>query len=414
MRKYVIFLLFAALTLTTLQCTKSTEPTTPSTPPFTPADLTATDKQVISSSNSFGFKLFKEIAAVEELDSNIFISPLSASFALGMTYNGTALQTHDEMNSTLEYGSLTDQEINKAYQLVMDILPNLDPDVTFEIANGIWYRIGKPVKQSFIDLCQEYFYSPAEAVDFTLPETVDMINTWASEKTHGCIDTIVKPPLSDDLAMLLANAVYFKAAWTYLFDPEKTFTSQFQLQSGSSVACDLMYREDTLPFYANAIFAATDLTYGDGSFSMTVLVPHYGKTVDDILAELTAENWAMWLNNFADAGIPVYLPKFKFEYETGLNDMLKAMGMVRAFIPGQAEFYNMFDDSTGWIDTVYQKAYIQVDENGTEAAAVTVVDIYDGIADGIFADRPFLFVIHEHESGTILFMGKVGCPVWVE
>jgi len=145
-----------------------------------------------------------------------------------------------------------------------------------------------------------------------------------------------------------------------------------------------------------------------------VLVPNYGKTVDDILVELNADTWSAWLGSFVDAGIQIYLPKFKFEYETGLNNMLKAMGMIRAFNPGQAEFYNMFDDSVGWIDTVYQKAFIQVDESGTEAAAVTVVGIYDSIPPGIFANRPFLFVIHEHESGTILFMGKVACPVWVD
>ncbi len=415
MRTFSALLLIALVGLLCQSCTsQSTEPTSSPDPPRTPSDLSAVEKDLIASSNLFGLNLFKEIVTREDPDSNVFISPLSASFALGMTFNGTALETRDEMREALQYGDLTTDEINQSYKNVLEILTQLDPTVVFEIANGIWYREGKPVKQAYVDLCQQYFNSLVEEVNFQDPAVLNMINDWVSEATHGHIDTIITPPVSGDLALLLANAIYFKGSWTHLFDTSDTKTESFFLRDQSQTDCRMMHRDDTVLFLANNLFQAVDLPYGDEAFSMTVLLPSYGHTTDDIMAQLTADNWASWMDQFSEQEIQLSLPKFRFEYETGLNDMLKAMGMPRAFAPGMAQFYDMFDDSIGWIDTVFQKAFVQVDESGTEAAAVTVVAVYDSMYPGLYANRPFIFMIRERVSETILFMGKIENPVWDE
>lgn len=416
MRQLALLMLIGAIGLLCLQCTKSTEPdiTSPPAQHRTPADLTAVEKEIIESSNRFGFNLFREVANGEDPDSNIFISPLSASFALGMVYNGVALETRDEMAAVLGFTGLTELEVNESYRDLTDILINLDPTVNFEIANGIWYRLGKPVNQSYIDLCRNYFSAMVEEVDFQDPAVPDMINGWVSDKTHGHIDTIITPPISPDLAMLLANAIYFKASWTHLFDSTETEDKPFMLPDGSTTQCRMMYRDDTLRYFENDLFRAADLPYGDEAFSMTVLVPVWGKTPDDIIAEMSPDTWALWMAGFSDCEMKLGLPKFRFEYETGLNDMLKAMGMPRAFEPGAAQFYAMFDDSIGWIDTVFQKTFVQVDESGTEAVAVTGIIIFDSASAGMIVDRPFVFVIHERESGTIIFMGKIVNPIWLD
>ena len=411
MHKAGIYILLFWVALSFIQCDKATEPKTNDDLPGPPGEV---QKEVIASSNLFGFSLFKEVIAREDPDSNVFISPLSASFALGMAFNGAAMQTREEMRQALAYGSLTTTEINESYRYLIDNLTQLDPAVSFEIANGIWYRQNKAIEPSFIDLCMEYFNSLVMEVDFQDPAVPAMINDWVSEATHGHIDTIITPPISGDLALLMANAIYFKGGWTDLFDTINTHTESFFINGYGHppINCRMMYRDDTILYLENDLFRAVDLPYGDEAFSMTVILPNYGYTTDDIIEQLTVDNWAKWNGEFSEVDIRLGLPKFKFAYETGLNEMLKAMGMIRAFSPDLAQFYNMFEDNIGWIDTVFQKAFVQVDESGTEAAAVTVIEFYDGLPPGLHADRPFLFVIHEHESGTILFMGKVADPVW--
>ncbi len=413
MHKAGILVLLICVALSFIQCDKATEPKSHNDLPRPPAEV---EKEVIESSNLFGFNLFKEVIAREDPDSNLFISPLSASFALGMAFNGAALQTRDEMRQALAYGNLTTTEINESYRNIIESLTQLDPAVSFEIANGIWYREGKPVKQSYIDLCREYFNSLVKEVDFQDPAVLNMINDWVSDATHGHIDTIITPPVSGDLALLLANAIYFKGGWTDLFDTINTYTVSFFLHGYGNppINCRMMYRDDTILYLENDLFRAVDLPYGDEAFSMTVLLPNIGYTTDNIVEQLTTENWAQWMGEFSAEDIRLGLPKFKFAYETGLNEMLKAMGMNQAFSRDMAQFYNMFEDNVGWIDTVFQKAFVQVDESGTEAAAVTVIEFYDGLPPGLQANRPFLFVIHEHESGTILFMGKIANPVWLD
>ncbi len=417
MRQIIRAVLLMTLGLLCLQCSNSTapqepDPNPPAGPERTPADLTTAEKDLLASSNEFGFELFNKITSAEPADKNIFISPLSVSFALAMTYNGAVGDTRDAMATTLRLDGMSVEEADQSYQSLTQLLTQLDPSVVFNIANSIWYRQGKAVRQEFIDACTEYFDALVKEVNFQDPATLDLINGWVDENTNGRITEILKPPVDPNIAMLLMNAIYFKGDWTNQFEDTATFDSYFYPTSESPVECRMMSKTDTMLYYQNDLFQAVDLPYGDEYFSMTVLLPQPEVTVDSLIGQLTAENWASWMTGFHAEEVPLYLPKFKFEYGIDLKEMLEAMGMAIAFDGSSADFSNMFADGVGWIDQVKHKTFVQVDESGTEAAAVTVVVMVDSVGLYMCVNRPFVFVIHEREAGTILFMGKVVNPVW--
>ncbi|MDH4157348.1 MAG: serpin family protein [candidate division Zixibacteria bacterium] len=424
MRKYIGLLLIVAVGLLFLQCSSSTEPEPNGTDDRgshrTPAELTAAEKNLAGASNEFSFKLFRKVVADEPAATNVFISPLSVSFALGMTQNGAKGDTRDSMRAVLELAGLTDQEINEAYQGLTDVLVHLDPNVVFSLANSIWYRENKPIVPDFLEQCRTYFDAEVRKMDFQAPGAADIINHWVDVNTNGKITEIIKPPIPASIAMLLMNAIYFKGNWTIPFDPEETVAGKFKLPDGSLSDCEMMVKnsfEDTtfeFSYFENDLFQAVDLAYGKKAFSMTVLLPKLPADVDDIMNELSPENWATWMGSFSDEEIFFQMPKFKFEYEKELREILEAMGMSIAFDASRADFSNMFGDGAGWIDKVKHKTFVQVDEKGTEAAAVTVVVMIDSAPQPMIVDRPFVFVIHEHESGTIIFMGKVADPEWQE
>ena len=414
-------LLIAVLGFFCQSCTKhTTEPSpSPDPPGSTPGDLTETEKALIESTNRFGLKLFKEIAAAEAADQNIFISPLSVSFALGMTYNGADHETREAMAATLELSGMTVEEINQSYRNVIDLLTNLDPAVVFKIANSIWYRDGFPIAPEFIQLNQEYFDAEVRGLDFAQIWAADTINHWVDFNTEGKITEIIKPPIPEAVVMYLINALYFNGNWTLPFDTGSTADLPFFFPDGSMDKRPMMQTDTLLPYFGNDLFQAVDLPYGDKTFNMAILVPSIGHSVDEIIAQLDDNTWAGWMNEFAVTEVKLGLPKFKFGYEIMLNDILKAMGMSIAFDQVNADFGNMVVDINQlwgnlFISFVKHKTFIQVDEEGTEAAAVTIVgiELTSVGPPAVYANRPFLFVIHERESGSILFMGKIVDPVW--
>lgn len=375
-------------------------------------ELTAAEKSLVESDNSFGFKLFQNIAAAEK-DKNIFISPLSVSMALGMTLNGAAGSTREAMETTLELSGLTMQEINESYQSLIELLTGLDPKVRFQLANSIWYRQGESIEQEFIDLNKTYFDAQVTGLDFGDPDAANVINRWVDDNTNGKIEEIVD---AEDLAvdvMLLINAIYFKGTWTYEFDPASTRDDLFSLPDGSQKACKMMMQEGDFQYFEDSDFQAVDLPYGDGDFSMTVFLPHPQKDVDSLIAELGQDNWNEWIDGFSQEKVRLEFPKFILEYELTLNDVLEALGMGIAFTPA-ADFTGMLKDGGLWIDKVKHKTFVEVNEEGTEAAAVTSVGMMKGIGESdvlsMRVDRPFIFVIREHHSETILFMGKIVEP----
>jgi serine protease inhibitor len=381
-----------------------------------PPNLTAAEKEMIKSSNKFSFDIFKEIAS-EEGDTNIFISPLSMSYALGMTYNGANGQTEQAMREVLGYGDLTDQEINVSYKNLTEALISLDPEVVFEIANSIWYRLGFSVLDEFITVNRDYFDAEVSGLDFNDPGACDIINNWISQKTHEKIKEVLKPPIDPTTVMFLVNAIYFNGTWTYEFDPDSTTEAYFFPDGISHITVDMMRQSNVFPRYFNDEFQAVSLPYGDAGYCMTIFLPRLDQSLDDLIAQFNQDNWDDWLARFSEDTVIFSMPKFKFGYGLKLNDALTALGMGIAFDDGLADFTGINPLGNLFISRVIHKAFVQVDEKGTEAAAVTVVEVgftSVGPEQHMTVDRPFVFVIHEENTGAILFMGKVVNPVWEE
>jgi serpin B len=340
----------------------------------------------------------------------VFTAPLSASMALGMAMNGAAGTTYDEMRATLGFNaSATETEIGASYKSLIALLRGLDPSVDFRIANSIWYRTGFPIQPSFVDAGRSWFDAQVAALDFGSPNAVRTINDWVSTSTAGKIPTIVDG-IEDDQVMFLINAIYFKGSWRAKFDPAHTIDAPFKSVVGDQLA-KLMHRDGTIRYLQTPDFAAVDLPYGNSAYSMTVVLPSTGKSVDAVAASLQSAAWAEWVGQLRDAEVDLYLPRFKLEWERMLIPDLQSLGMRAAFVDGGADFSRM--SSLGrqlFISLVKQKTYVDVNEEGTEAAAVTNVGISVTSAPVrvVFrVERPFVFVLRERLSGTILFMGKI-------
>ncbi len=436
MKKSFLFLFVALAGAMIVQCSSSPMPSQPGpnpTPPpgRMPAEFTATETNLLESANKFGLNLFREIAQNSGNTENVFISPLSVSYALGLCYDGANGETRDAIGATLEMSGLSLQEMNEAYRDVTQVLTRTDPLVDFQTANSFWSREGKAIQPEFIDLAQTYFDARAEEIDFMAPWAADTINAWVSNATKGKITEMVKHPIGSPAAILM-NAIYFKGNWMFPFDTADTRAVPFYLADGSETRCDMMYltEEDhsyqvdpqriapdsNATAYTDDHVLAVSLPYGRGDFRMTIIGAnawsHPEYTIDSVVSRFTYENWNQWLSGLRPTGFEIGLPKFKFECETNLKEVLMALGMEIAFDPNRADFSNLFSDGIGWLDKAKQKAFIQVDEKGTEAAAVTQMVFVDSMPQNLYCDRPFLIVIHEDVSGAILFIGKIAEPVW--
>ena len=408
MSRVVFFAIAICVAALVLQCSnKSQDPEDPV------RALTAAETELVGSSNAFGFNLFKEIVE-QETDSNIFISPLSVSMALGMALNGANGETRDSMAETLEFSGMSMEEINDSYKSLIDLLSNLDEKVKFQIANSIWPELRFPVEEEFIDINRTYFDAEIQVLDFCDPQSVDMINEWVNNNTNGKIREILReiPP---QIVMLLINAIYFNGDWTAKFDPEDTHNAPFYLSDGTSTVCEMMQQQNTVRYFSTEEFSAIELPYGDGDFSMVILLPNQGVELDAVIDQLSDENWNEWIASFYDADLTLKIPKFELEYEIELSDVLKALGMGIAFNEYLADFSGINKDRNLFIDFVKHVTYVRVDEVGTEAAAVTAVGFgttSGGPPKAFIVDRPFAFVLRESHSGTLLFMGKIVEPVF--
>ncbi len=412
MKRVIYFVGTLALTFAITTCSKSpTEPTKKEV-----RELGSVEKALVEADNSFGLKVFREVSK-DEKDKNVFISPLSISMALGMTLNGANGATKEAMQNTLELAGLSDQQINENYKSLIDLLVGLDPKVKFQIANSIWYQNDFAFKGSFIDLNKQYFYVKVSGLDFGDPGSVNIINAWVEENTNGKIKKIVDQ-IDPQIVMFLINAIYFKGVWTYEFDKDQTRDDLFNLIDGSQKTVPMMVQARDFSYYACDQFQAIDLPYGDELFSMMIILPNPQINVNDFLATLSTENWNLWSASLSLVKGTLYFPRFKLEYEKLLNEVLKSLGMAIAFDPDQADLTRMFEKVGGmnlYIDKVKHKSFVEVNEEGTEAAAVTSVEVgVTSVGPGspfvMRVDRPFIFAIRENHSGTILFIGKIVDP----
>jgi serine protease inhibitor len=378
----------------------------------TGGNLTPLEKSVVASANSFGFRLFSKINAVQT-DSNVFISPFSVSMAFGMALNGANGATLDSLKQALGDAGMSMDEINQSYKNISATLTTLDPRVAFRIANSIWYRTGFEVLQKFLDDNKTYFDAEVASLDFSQPSALQTINNWVNTKTNGKIPTILDR-IERGVVMYLINAIYFKGAWTYQFDPQYTKDAPFTCGDGSTVSCQLMSQQATFAYYDDSEMQAIDLPYGDRMFSMTVILPRPGTSIDQFAAALTEEQWNTIVSSLDSSKVDLFIPKFKLEYKKTLNDELQALGMTIAFTPS-ADFSRITPEGGIFISEVKHKTFVEVNEEGTEAAAVTSIEFIRSTAEGpsipvMRIDRPFIFAIREHQSGTILFIGKIVDP----
>lgn len=374
-----------------------------------PRSLTMAEQELVEADNRFAFKLFREIIAQENSGKNVFVSPLSIAMALGMTYNGARGATKDSMHAVLELEGMDIQEVNQAYRSLIDLLRDLDPKVEFRIANSIWYRLGLQVRQEFIDLNQQYFDAEVAGLDFNSPSAPQKINDWVDLNTNGRISKIVGDVIDPNTVMFLINAIYFNGDWTHQFDKERTAPSPFSRADGSTVTVPMMRHGEKIPFryaYAEGVQIA-DLSYGDGAYRMTIMLPPNVHSVDSLLHTITRERWNSWIDRLDSVEAFVEMPKFTLEYDIVLNDVLKALGMRNAF--EDADFSGITPGGL-FISKVKHKTFVKVDEEGTEAAAATSVVLNDSGRLEVIVDRPFIFVLRERLSGTILFMGKIMDP----
>ncbi len=408
--KRVSLLLVLLISILLLQCSKKPMGNKQDVPDDPIPDLPSVEKRLIESDNKFGLKLFRELNK-DEKDLNVFISPLSVAMALGMTYNGANGETQEAMQKTLELEGFTLQEVNQCYQHLMESLMQLDPKVEFALANSIWYRLGLTPRNEFVNLCQKYFDAMVRGLKFSDPDAADTINGWVEENTNGKIKNLVDKPITDDIVMFLINTIYFNGTWTYEFDKDETKDDWFYLPDDKEKRCKMMEQRALFNYFENDTFQAIDLPYGDGDFCMTIFLPEWGTDIDSLIGEFTPENLSYWIDLFEEDSVDVYLPRFKLEYNKELREVLTALGMGIAF--GGADFSKMFESIGVFISRVIHKSFIEVNEEGTEAAAATVVVIsYGGGPDGLMIkiDRPFVFMIREKVSGTILFIGKIVDP----
>ena len=377
--------------------------------------LTEKGKQIISADNKFGFDLLKNITQKEESKKNIIISPTSVALALAMAYNGAEGATKTAMEETLNKQGLSIDDINESYKYLIQALKTVDEKVTMSIANSIWYRNDFEVEQDFISTNQNYYDAEVTALNFDDSDAKNIINSWVAEKTNNKIMEIVDN-ISPETVMFLINAVYFKGIWHYEFNESETEELPFTLADGTVKQVETMSMKADLNYYNNNIFQAVELPYGQGNYTMMLFVPNNENTVNDIISELSRENWSNWISGFSQTNsVNVFLPKFTFEFERTLNDILTAMGMTIAFSPGEADFSKINPNYELYISKVKHKTFIEVNEEGTEAAAVTSVEIGYTCDDGdnsitVNFNRPFLFAIREVTTGAVVFIGKVENP----
>ncbi len=369
--------------------------------------------QVIETNNNFGLELLQTVLADENAP-NVMISPASVSIALGMTYNGSGATTREAFEQVLDYEGLTREEVNQiTRELIHVLVTNVEGNL-LEIANSLWNDEGFPVKQDFIDLNADFYDAEVREIDLQTTQALETINNWVSEKTHGKIGRILDK-IDPETVMILINALYFNCVWEVEFDPEETHDAPFYNGDGTLFGeVDMMNLESTFNVAFTEDYSAVELPYKNKKYSMYLFLPEEGATVNDLVTGLDGETWNSWLEGFHRAeAFTVGLPRFKFEFGRSLADDLKLMGLEMAF-SSQADFSGMSDIPLSISDVVH-KTYIDVNEEGTEAAAVTAVVMNYGSAGPstfIRLDRPFLFAITENSSKSILFIGRVREPAY--
>ena len=409
MKRMVLFCASALLLAGVVSCEPATLPEKDN--PYKALSLTTKQAAYVDTGNSFSFRLLNKVEAKSEKD--YVISPLSLQFLLGMILDGAKGSTADEICDVLGYGKGEVGQVNEYCLSMLKQLPELDKQTKLHIANAIYVDDRYPLLASYKSDVAKYYEAAVANLDFSkTKESAATINKWCSDNTEGLIKKILDETSPDMLAYLL-NALYFKSQWSSKFDKGMTAEEDFlDPASGKKSRVKMMKTERTMDYMAAKTFQAVRLQYGNGAFSMTVLRPKDGCSVSDVTAELEANDWNVLKNSFSGATVDLWLPRFETTFHIKLNDILSEMGMPSSFNGSAADFTAMSPYAL-CLSFVNQDAVIKVDEEGTEAAAISSAGMMKNTSVGspdpfivFHADRPFIYLITEKSTGAVLFAGR--------
>jgi serpin B len=401
--------IFLLVTLTLMSCNKKDEvlPTEP-----VPIDLTQDQVALIESGNEFAFDIFNEVVKSAGENENVLISPLSISYALSMTVNGANGATRDAMLEALRLSGISVDAINNSYKNLTKALLSVDKRVLMSIANSVWIENDFTAKKSFTDILTNFYNADAKTFDINDASAPDKINAWIEDNTNGLIKKMIDK-LNDNTVMLLINAIYFKGKWKSQFDESNTIQMPFYKSAGNQVTIPMMKQKTDFNVYAGNGFILAEFPYGQGNFVMDVILPNEQNGLTNTLASVSDASFTAWLSQLSVRETNVSFPRFKYGYKKTLKEVLTDMGMGIAFTDG-ADLSNITDQYDLLINDVTHQSFIETNEEGTEAAAATVVDI--GLtsmppAALVFKmDHPFLYIIRETTTNSIVFMGRVADP----
>ena len=352
--------------------------------------------------NAFGFRVFRAVRS----DDNVFLSPLSLSMALSMLSGGAEGRTEEAMMKTLGLTGWSKEETGAYFRRMAETLKAADPKTTFEIANSVWVHQDTELMKEYVRWADNYYGSTVSEEDFDDPGTLKKVNDWCAKKTHEKITSILDQ-LNAETKMLLLNALYFKGEWEDTFDRARS--GKFRTLDGSMAETDMMEDTRWCDYYENETLQAVSLPYGSGRYSAVLVLPKaetaFGKFADGF----DGKAWNEIVGGLEEERVYLRLPKFKMEYEVNLNQTLKDLGMNVAFT-NSADFSSLAKKALK-VGLVKQKTYVDFNESGTEAAAVTAIAMLETTALPIepkpfIADRPFLIAIRESGTGSILFLGQ--------
>lgn len=377
-------------------------------PSPTKAPSLKADDPIITATNQFGLKLFRQL----DTRGNVMISPLSISLALRMAMNGAAGETLNQMNQALGFQGMDLSRVNDNSQALQAALTS-DPAVNLSIANSIWTKKGFTFEPSYLDSTVKAYQAKVSDLDFADPNAAKIINGWVNESTNGKISSIVPNPLPSSAVMYLINAVYFKGKWVSPFDTSSTNPEAFTLSDGTTIQTPMMHKKEGGAFTLEGGRTGITMAYKDGAFEMVAILPAERENAPDLIGAL-AEKDLLGQQTAIPGPVDLSFPKFKASYETVLNDPLAKLGITEAFTD-HADFSKMRSARDVSISQVRHKTYIDVTEEGTEAAAVTSIGMRRATAfmlkpRELKFNRPFVYLIRHRESGQVLFLGLVMNP----
>jgi serine protease inhibitor len=375
-------------------------------------DGTPVDPAVVTADNTFGLSLFQWLNA--GASGNVAIAPISVAMALQILYNGAAGSTQQTMAGTLQLGALSTQDLNNDNAALQASLLDADPQVQITLANSLWVHLtgdsGNTVLPSFTQMDQTYY----GATVGDLAGAPANVNAWVSNETNGLITEILPNANYAAVKAVLANVIYFKGQWSAPFDPNQTVSAMFTLGDGTQVPAEMMHQSGSYAYFEGPNFQAINLPYGQGRFSMLLVLPNSGTSLNSFVAGITAATLNTWVSQLQMSVGDVSLPRFTSTYSTSLPPALTALGMGSVFCPGTAADFSALSSQAVCVSDVEHKTIVEVDESGTVAAGATTISVGPTAVAApqftITLDHPFFYAIRDDSTGELLFVGTLVNP----